>query len=704
MRKNQRIFWLLRLHFVLVGVALLTGCSEDEKALNLVPAITSLSPSSVTAGAAAQTLTINGSNFLSTSTVTYNGVAHTATFVSSTQLTISLSASDQATPGSYPVVVTNAQLGLLPMASSGGGASNSVNFTVNNGVPAITSLSPSSVTAGAAAQTLAINGSNFLSTSTVTYNGVAHTATFVSSTQLTISLSASDQATPGTYPVVVTNPSSGGGASNSVNFTVNNGVPAITSLSPSSVTAGAAAQTLTINGSNFLSTSTVTYNGVAHTATFVSSTQLTISLSASDQATAGNYPVVVTNPAPGGGVSNSVNLTVGTVVPAGSCQPSSSLAVLVDSTAKTVVSYVPKGSWGNTTPGVSVVNLEGSSITPTAVPTANGVNSCASNPVTGQTVCTADNTDVYLLAGTTLGSTLTSGGSGLVSFSGGSCTNCGVAIDAVHNKALIGLSINNGPGFQILDLAGPTFETAFVSPAGVISEDPLIDPTHGTTGGSGSLVLSAAENGNYEIIDVTTSTSPSFFEQSTGLLNLDSSGEDCTTGIVLAPAEFSTPSMLYIADLTQARYTAGSPGSWTAASQIQTLSESVLTSGANGLAVATGTHTGIVTGEFGGDAITAIALPSASGSGTPAITDWVTCSIGGSPTFVMGRDPHTVNAYQSPNSGHAIGVLADGNAATLAVVDLTMMLDPTVVPRTAGGHGCASTTLPASVVSFIPVP
>jgi hypothetical protein len=110
--------------------------------------------------------------------------------------------------------------------------------------------------------------------------------------------------------VVVTNPAPGGGASNSVNFTVNNSVPTITSLSPASATAGAAAQTLTINGTKFLSTSTVTYHAVAHTPTFISSTQLTITLSAGDQATAGTYAVVVTNPAPGGGASNSVNFTV----------------------------------------------------------------------------------------------------------------------------------------------------------------------------------------------------------------------------------------------------------------------------------------------------------------------------------------------------------------------------------------------------------
>ena len=112
---------------------------------------------------------------------------------------------------------------------------------------------------------------------------------------------------------MVTNPSPGGGPSNSVSFAVtsaSNPVPSIVSLSPSSATAGAATQPLAINGTNFLSTSTVTYNAVPHTATYVSATQLTIQLSASDQATAGNYPVVVTNPSPGGGPSNSVSFTV----------------------------------------------------------------------------------------------------------------------------------------------------------------------------------------------------------------------------------------------------------------------------------------------------------------------------------------------------------------------------------------------------------
>lgn len=383
-------------------------------------------------------------------------------------------------------------------------------------------------------------------------------------------------------------------------------------------------------------------------------------------------------------------------VPQGSCQPSSSLTVLVKGT--NVIAYVPKGSWGSGSTGIGVANVEGTSITNTLVPTTSVVNSCASNPLTGKTVCTANNTDVYILTGTTIGAPLTSGGTGTVGFSGGSCTNCGVAMDAVHNKAVIGLSVGGVGGFQFLNLATSVFEPAFKSQSPVISEDPLIDPSR-------NLLLSAAENNTYEIIDITNTAAPKFYENkgiaTSGEAN--SSGEDCSTGIALAPFEFT--SNVFLADLTKATLTAGSPGTWTAPSQVQTLTEASLSAGASGIAVAQGTHIGIVSGEFGGNTITAIKLPATSGSGIPAILDWVTCAI---PDFSNGFDPHTVTAYQSPNGAKdAIGLLANGTATSLAVVDLTKMLNPAIVPRTSGaglGHACASTTLPTTVVSFVPVP
>jgi len=106
---------------------------------------------------------------------------------------------------------------------------------------------------------------------------------------------------------------SGGGGGQTTNP-----VPSITSLSPTQQAAGSNLQTLTINGTGFVSSSTVTYNGSTHISSYVSTSQLTTTLSASDLASAGNFPVVVTNPAPGGGASSAVNFNVVTGTPTGS--------------------------------------------------------------------------------------------------------------------------------------------------------------------------------------------------------------------------------------------------------------------------------------------------------------------------------------------------------------------------------------------------
>ena len=97
-----------------------------------------------------------------------------------------------------------------------------------------------------------------------------------------------------------------------------NPVPSISSLSPTQQAAGSTSQSLTIAGSGFIGNSTVTYNNVAHAASYTSASQLGISLTSADMATTGNFPVVVTNPAPGGGSSSAVNFNVVTGTPTGS--------------------------------------------------------------------------------------------------------------------------------------------------------------------------------------------------------------------------------------------------------------------------------------------------------------------------------------------------------------------------------------------------
>jgi len=91
-----------------------------------------------------------------------------------------------------------------------------------------------------------------------------------------------------------------------------NPVPTISSLSPSSAPAGSASLQLTINGTNFVSGAAVSFAGsnLQNPAINAQGTQITVTVPASDLVTAGGVPVIVTNPSPGGGASNSATFTI----------------------------------------------------------------------------------------------------------------------------------------------------------------------------------------------------------------------------------------------------------------------------------------------------------------------------------------------------------------------------------------------------------
>src|SRR5207253_2713441 len=93
----------------------------------------------------------------------------------------------------------------------------------------------------------------------------------------------------------------GGIASNGVNFTVTSSAPAITSLNP---TTGPVGTAVTITGTNFGTTGTVTFNGTTASTTSWSATSIVASVPSG--ATTGNVVVTV-----GGVASNGVNFTVG---------------------------------------------------------------------------------------------------------------------------------------------------------------------------------------------------------------------------------------------------------------------------------------------------------------------------------------------------------------------------------------------------------
>jgi len=94
-----------------------------------------------------------------------------------------------------------------------------------------------------------------------------------------------------------------------------NPLPATASISPSAKAAGDAGFILTVDGTNFVNTSVVRLDGADRATTYVSSTQLTATIPASDLATAGSRSITVFNQTQGGGTSNAQTLAVGMATP-----------------------------------------------------------------------------------------------------------------------------------------------------------------------------------------------------------------------------------------------------------------------------------------------------------------------------------------------------------------------------------------------------
>ncbi len=108
---------------------------------------------------------------------------------------------------------------------------------------------------------------------------------------------------PGTHTLTATysgDSRSAGSTSNTVTITINpsSSTLTISSLMPASARPGGPDFTLTVNGSNFVSGATVQWGATALTTTFVSATQLTAAVSASQIATAGTVSITVVNPGP----------------------------------------------------------------------------------------------------------------------------------------------------------------------------------------------------------------------------------------------------------------------------------------------------------------------------------------------------------------------------------------------------------------------
>ncbi|MGH2807429.1 MAG: beta strand repeat-containing protein [Actinomycetota bacterium] len=224
------------------------GTATSSSAFVVTPDPPTISSFSPTSGAPGTSVQINGTNLTNVSAVRFNGVNATFTVNNSGRITATVPAG--ATTGRITVVTAN------------GTATSATDFTVTPGAPTISSLTPSN---GAVGSNVIITGTGFNGTITVRFDGVAAPFTVNSPTQITATVPTG--ATTGRVTVTTSN----GTATSPADFTVTR-TPTVSSFTPSS---GPAGTSVTINGSNFTSITSVTFNGVASTFTVNSSSRIT---------------------------------------------------------------------------------------------------------------------------------------------------------------------------------------------------------------------------------------------------------------------------------------------------------------------------------------------------------------------------------------------------------------------------------------------
>jgi subtilisin family serine protease len=280
-----------------------------DPAISASPKLTSMTPGGAATGSAAFTLVATGSNFVAASVIRWNGANRPTTFVSSTQLSAAIPATDLAASGTAQVTVFS--------PAPGGGTSAALPFTIG-GTPTL-NVSATNVAGGAPVTVTLTDGfggsADWLALAPTTApNGSYLLWTYVGSGVTTRTWTVNVPTTPGTYEFRLFLNNGSTRAATSPTVTVAAGpsqTPVLTSINPGSAPTGGAAFTLVATGSNFVAASVVRWNGADRPTAFVNSTQLSAAIPATDLGVGGTAQVTVFSPAPGGGTSNALPFTIG---------------------------------------------------------------------------------------------------------------------------------------------------------------------------------------------------------------------------------------------------------------------------------------------------------------------------------------------------------------------------------------------------------
>ena len=214
------------------------------------PTISGFTPSN---GGVGTTVSISGTDFSSTTGVSFNGTPASFTVIDNSTITA--------------IVALGTTSGPIMVNTMGGTATSTTSFSMAP-APTITSFTPSN---GGVNTTVTINGTNLIGTTVVKFNGTdALSFTVVSAIKVTAKVAAGTT----TGKITVTTP--GGTATSSGTFSF---VPAptITSFTP---TSGGIGTIVTINGSTLTTATAVKFNGVSAAFTVVNSAKITATVAA----------------------------------------------------------------------------------------------------------------------------------------------------------------------------------------------------------------------------------------------------------------------------------------------------------------------------------------------------------------------------------------------------------------------------------------
>ncbi|HEY1494415.1 MAG TPA: IPT/TIG domain-containing protein [Candidatus Solibacter sp.] len=264
------------------------------------PSISSVQPATANAGGASFTLTVNGSGFVSGSTVKWSGSSLAATFVSEALMTATVPSNLLAICGKFPVTVTNP-----------GGATSSNNTPVVV-KPVLNAIDPTQLPAGSGGVTVTAFGQGFSSNVVITLNANGGRSNLATNYGSPTTLSAFIPATAltGVYPVSIQVTDTSTGATTDP-LPIAIGYASVTVISPQKVNAGDPDFTLQVGGSGFVPGAQVFWNNTVGLVTqFQNSGYLTAAVPAATYADPAGGQVGITVKNPGVAATNSIILIV----------------------------------------------------------------------------------------------------------------------------------------------------------------------------------------------------------------------------------------------------------------------------------------------------------------------------------------------------------------------------------------------------------